>query len=111
MIYNLKRECAEIIKVLDLDIQITALNYGPYDNGHVLLGLNNGQLVAFDFLTLERLEKTQIFDGKEITAITFDPTNYIFVSGERGKMVALTYVDRKMHYLYLDLGKSKFCTL
>lgn len=67
--------------------------------------------MAFDYITLERLECVQIFDGQAITTITFDPTNYVFVGGTNGKVVALSYVDKKMHYLYLDLGKNKFCTV
>ncbi len=26
-------------------------------------------------------------------------------------MICLSYVDKKMHYLYLDLGKNKYCTI
>jgi len=42
MVYNLERCEAEAIKILDIAVDITALAYGPYDNGHVLVGLNDG---------------------------------------------------------------------
>ena len=28
--------------------QISAINYGPYDNGHLIVGLNTGVLLAYD---------------------------------------------------------------
>ena len=56
MIFNLESKQAERIKILDVECNITSINYGPYDNGHILIGLENGSLLAFDYLTLERLE-------------------------------------------------------
>ena len=88
------------------------MNYGPYDNGHIILGLSNGQIVAYDFINLKRLEQVTVFDTNvAVQCITFEPTQQIFVGGSNGKMIALSYVDNKMHYLYLDLGKSKYCTV
>ena len=101
-----------MIKILDIQCDVTCVNYGPYDNGHILLGLSDGTLIAFDFITLERLESVSVFtDNVAITCITFEPTHQIFVGGDNGKMIALSYVDNKIHYLYLDLGKSKYCTV
>jgi len=95
-----------------LDVQITSLAYGPFDNGHVLVGLDNGELLAFDFHTLDRLEKVLVFDDHQaVTQITFDPTNYIFAGGSGGKMVALSYQDKQMHYLYFEVKRETFCTL
>lgn len=111
MIFNLENNQAEVIKIIDVDAEITCINYGPYDNGHILVGLSDGKLIAFDYLTLERLESVMIFENSAVTTISFDPTNYIFVGGENGKLICLSYIDKKMHYLYLDLGKNKFCTV
>ena len=63
MKYNLESSQAEIIKIIDIDSEITCINYGPYDNGHIMVGLQDGKLLAFDFLTLERLETVKIFDN------------------------------------------------
>jgi len=76
-----------------------------------MVGLSAGTMIAFDFLTLERLETVKIFDNVAINCIAFDPTNYIFVGGDNGKTISLSYVDKKLHYLYLDLGRNKFCTV
>ena len=113
MTFNLENGDAEVIKVIDInDADITAVNFGPFDNGHILLGLNDGRLLAFDYLTLDRLETVQVFKNHQaITYISFDPTNYVFVGGSQGQVMALTYLERKMHYLYLELGQDKYCTV
>lgn len=114
MVYNLEGNGqAEIIKIIDLpdSVIITCINYGPYDNGHVMVGLSDGRLIAFDFLTLERLETVKVFEEAAVKSITFDPTNYIFLGGSNGKVLSLSYLDKKTHYLYLDLGKNKYCTV
>lgn len=61
MVFNLQKNQAEMIKILDIDSEISCVNYGPYDNGHILLGLTNGTLIAFDFVTLEKLESVNVF--------------------------------------------------
>lgn len=111
MVFNLEIGAAEIIKIIDLADDITCINFGPYDNGHILVGLSDGKMIAFDFNTLERLETVKIFDDCAVNCITFDPTNYIFVGGENGKTICLSYIDKKLHYQYIDLGKNKFCTV
>lgn len=32
---------------------ITAINYGPFDNGYLLLGLSNGVLLVIDLSEME----------------------------------------------------------
>lgn len=111
MVFNLETCQAELIKIMDGLTQITCVNYGPFDNGHILVGFDDGRLIAFDYLTLERLEQVKVFHDASITSISFDPTNYVFVGGSNGKMICLSYIDRKTHYLYLDMGKNKYCTV
>ena len=55
MIYNLETNSSDIIKVLDSSSIITAVNYGPYDNGHIMVGLADGSVLAFSYPKLERL--------------------------------------------------------
>lgn len=82
MVFDYKKEDIEQIKVLEIEgVSITALNFGPFDNGHIMIGLSNGEMMAFDLLTLERLENTLVFpELSPVTSIIFDPTNTIFVS-------------------------------
>jgi hypothetical protein len=91
---------------------VSALNFGPFDNGHIMVGLTNGELLAFDLLTLERLENTMVFpELSPVTGIAFDPTHTIFVSAQNGSVVSLSPLNRAKNYLYVDMGDQIFCTL
>jgi hypothetical protein len=41
------------LKLLPDTSNITALNYGPYDNGHILVGTRDGNLLVFEFISLD----------------------------------------------------------
>ena len=52
----------ELLKVLHLpqphpsfNNQISCIEYGPYDNGYLMLGTNSGHLLVLDPLTLDRI--------------------------------------------------------
>ena len=63
MILNLASLEVEKLKVLSfIDSQdINCVSYGPFDNGHILLGLSDGWLLAYEYPSLERVESKQIF--------------------------------------------------
>ena len=63
MVVNLERTTIEKFKVLSfIDTQdINCVAYGPFDNGHILLGLSDGWLLAYEYPSLERIESKQIF--------------------------------------------------
>ena len=70
--------------MIETDALISCLNYGPLDNGHVLVGLDNGELLVFEYPCLDLIESIKVFDHAAITCVTFDPTNYVFVSSSDG---------------------------
>lgn len=39
---DLERSKADVIKILSVDDKITQINYGPYDNGYLLIGMYSG---------------------------------------------------------------------
>lgn len=49
MLYNLEKCKIEKLKVLNLESKICCINYGPYDNGHLMLGMSDGTLLTFEF--------------------------------------------------------------
>ena len=51
---------------------ITCLTYGPYDNGHILVGLSTGDFIAFDSLSLRKICNVKVSDCS-ITTITIEP--------------------------------------
>lgn len=50
--YNIQEQHSDKVRTLSQFItnacQVTATGYGPYDNGHLLLGLDDGSLMGFD---------------------------------------------------------------
>ena len=117
------KEEFEVIRVLggEDNEQITALQYGPYDNGYILVGLNTGKLLVFDPITLDRVKEFDVFvqgeyrgehrNAEAITNISLEPTELVFLAGQRGSIAGLSIVKKEMHYVYLDLGNRTFCTL
>ena len=77
--------------------RITALNYGPYDNGHIILGLSNGYILILNSLDLSSMFRFRAFDTsfiqknpqpnstseeteQPIAKILFDPTQMILAA-------------------------------
>jgi hypothetical protein len=53
---NLENSKPEIIKILRIEDKITAIGYGPYDNGYLIIGLLSGHLLIFDIIHLDRIQ-------------------------------------------------------
>jgi hypothetical protein len=71
----------------------------------------DGTLLSIDYLTFELYDKKMIFEYVAITKIEFEPTRYIFIGSENGEMVALTFIYQQTHYMYLELGMKRYCTI
>ena len=111
LVYNVLLEKAETFKLLPyLSTHVTSLAFGPYDNGHVLLGLSTGNLIALDLITLNVLLKIKVMSDS-VTNIVFDPTNTVIVSGEGNEVASFSLVKRKHSYVYLEMGQRKYCTV
>ena len=100
---------------------ITALGFGPYDNGYILAGMQSGRLLVYDPITLDRVKDFNVFTkgkmrgelkvAEPITSISFEPTELVFVTSNQGSIAALSIVKKEMHYVYLDLGNRQYCTV
>lgn len=78
--YNIRNQSIDKIKLLETTYgHITCVNYGPFDNGYLLVGLSQGVLLAFDIYDLSIIMQEKIFDVA-ITHMTFEPTNLVFVT-------------------------------
>ena len=55
MLYDRTKSDMTIVKAFKSRGMITCINYGPYDNGHVLVGTSTGDFLAFNSLTLTKL--------------------------------------------------------
>ena len=91
---------------------ISAVNFGPYDNGHLILGLNTGMLLAFDVVNNFELVFSMQVCPYPITQIEFDPTQLVLVSCAENKHIyAISLIDKKFEYVYLDVGVNQFATI
>ena len=69
--------CFEIDK--GVNVKISSMNFGPYDNGHIILGLSNGSMLIMNSLDLSMIFRIKIFESC-ISKIVFEPTNMIILS-------------------------------
>ena len=79
------------------------MKFGPYDNGHIIVGLSNGMVLVFSSLDLTKLFEYQLFNDS-VSNITFDPTNLVIVSSITGEIAGISLIENKFKYLYLDVG-------
>lgn len=77
---DLETARAEILKVLQDCAEVTAINFGPYDNNYLLVGLRNGFLLVYDVLEMERVASLNLFQNDAISQISYEPTNLIFAA-------------------------------
>ena len=83
----------KIINTINEEDEIRAINYGPFDNGYLLLGFSSGQLLGIDLLDMELILNIKLFD-EPIQNITYEPTNLVFISSDSKEMVALNLIKK-----------------
>lgn len=93
MLFNIQTQTIETLKFLSSTPKLSCLSYGPYDNGYLLLGFDNGALFSLEFPSFKVFDQKQVFDGiygakyksgARITSISCEPTRLVFVGGEDG---------------------------
>ena len=63
MIYDRAREKPSAVYIFEaLKGKVTALKYGPYDNGHIVVGFDSGIIAILDTISLKKLFERQIFE-------------------------------------------------
>ena len=56
MIYDRAREKPSAIYIFEISKgRVTALKYGPYDNGHIVVGFESGVIAILDAIHLKKL--------------------------------------------------------
>ena len=108
----------DIIKILKLpqpylnfNNKVTCLNFGPYDNGYIIVGTSSGHIIVLNPITLKRVFSDHLFPTSEVKSITFEPTQLVMVGSSRGTVKALNIVKQQMAYVYLDLGQKEYATV
>ena len=54
-------------------------------------------------MDLKKLYEYQLFNCS-VSAICFDPTNLIIASSVNGDVAALSLIENRVKYLYMDVG-------
>ena len=91
---------------------ITCLNYGPYDNGHILIGMSTGDFIALDAINLTKITQVKISNASPITNIAIEPTQMVMISDrDTQNVTAVSFIETLQKYIYIDLGHGKFATV
>ncbi|CDW85950.1 UNKNOWN [Stylonychia lemnae] len=111
-IFNIHTQQIEKIQLLKTKYgEVSCVNFGPFDNGYLLVGLTKGVLIAFDINDLSIIMQEKIFEDVEIADISFEPTNLVFVTSSNDDVVTLNFIKKEVHYMYVELGKKQYCTV
>ena len=113
MIYDRAREKPSAVHIFDISKgRVTVLKYGPYDNGHIVVGFDTGLVSILDTVRLQMMFERQIFElDKPVRAISFDPTQLVLVTNDEGEIVSLSLMENKVKYTYLDMGANQYVTV
>jgi len=114
--YNLQERKPDRVRLLSPHIsdtsQISSHGFGPYDNGHLLLGLQSGHLLGFDVNNNFEIVFSMQLCQYPLSSIQIDPTNLVLVTcAATKKMFAVSLIDKKFEYVYLELGLNQYCTV
>ena len=91
--------------------RITCMSYGPYDNGHILVGTTTGDFFAFDCVNLTKLYNIKLSEFP-VTNITIEWTQLVLVAVQQTQEVtAISFIEQKQKYVYMEIGSRKYATL
>jgi len=95
MLFDRSRHESSVTKAFNSKGLITCLVYGPYDNGHILVGLTTGDFFAFDSMNLTKLVNVKI-SNNPVTSISVEPTQLVLVGCKADQSVtALAFIEVK----------------
>ena len=78
MIYDREKIEKSAVRLFKSRGQITCVQYGPYDNGHILVGLSTGDFFAFEAVHLQKLCNIKLSDCP-ITHICIEWTQLVLI--------------------------------
>lgn len=96
--YNIYKSVITTAAIIKTSSPISCINYGPYDNGPVMVGLNNGDIIAFKYDTLEILFQLNEEINEKVSWIIYEPGWTLIIGTESS-----IYTRR------LAAGLSHFC--
>ncbi len=94
--YNIVKQDYARIALIDSEAEIACLDYGPYDNGPIIVGLTDGTMMGFDFGSLSKVLGIRATSGPT-AAIAFEPCRGFAICGQIAVATVSVTRDR---YLY-----------
>lgn len=95
MLFDRVKQEQTIVKAFKSRGFISSLSYGPYDNGHILVGTSTGDFLAFNSLSLAKICNVKVANHP-VTSITIEPTQAVLVGiQETNEVTALTFIEQK----------------
>jgi hypothetical protein len=61
-LYDRKLQKLKFIRMITTESCITCVEYGPYDNGHVVCGFESGELIVYSAIDLTKLLVLPLFN-------------------------------------------------
>jgi hypothetical protein len=84
-----------ITRVFQSGGTISCLMYGPYDNGHILVGLTTGDFIAFDSMQLTKIVNIKV-SNSPVTSISLEPTQLVLVGcKDTEEVTAVAFIEQK----------------
>ena len=97
-------EDVNLYTVFRCDGSVSVMEFGPYDNGMIILGTTKGEVLMFEPMNLNMVFKYSYLMNHTISSITFQPLNYIHISSLSGEIKLISLEKQKYHYIYTDHG-------
>ena len=93
MVFDREKEDQSLIKAFKSNGFITSLTYGPYDNGHILVGTSLGDFFAFNAIDLRIICQVKVAMCP-VTSIVIEPTQLV-LCGMAGvkEVTSLTFIE------------------
>jgi hypothetical protein len=111
MIYDRESPFLSKLKLFKSKGKITCLHYGPYDNGHILVGTSTGDFFAFNSVDLKKMVNVKLAESP-ISSIAIEWTQVVLVGVRDGQsVIAISFIETKQKYVYMEIGKSKYATV
>jgi len=77
--YNINKNQCDSEIMVSPELEITAINYGPYDNGPIIIGLNDGTIIAYDYYSLQLIRKIKGMVESSVKWIAYEVGNMIII--------------------------------
>lgn len=111
MMYDREKTFKSAVKLFKSRGFITCVSFGPYDNGHILVGSSTGDFFAFDSIFLNKLCNIKLGDSP-ITNITVEWTQLVLIGmSQKTEVTAITFIQTKQKYVYMEIGSKKYATV